>query len=355
MIAPSKHARKTSKKDYEGHAWLMDLQYFEGPILSLFKGNHRQDLFYYWCDSTNDINRWMLIRASRHDISSYLSSTKSLFAIIEDRENVHFIDTSADGDITGSWVVATNALPEKYLPGEESFFDPKLAPKDCSLSEPKPFEINIDNRWYLNEFGIFERKYSQLYSFLYPLINSKTNSNEEKLFNIYNNFPWKGGFSSVHFFEALRKIIPSFHELQIQEIQYASPGYIQLSLDTLVANKLTHILVATYENKAHLKERYEDSIKFLANNEARKAPSLEALEMLPTETKSEAIQRATELSNIIGLNKLKLTIQDLPQNPVVHLKIIQAVCRRLFSLHDFMNDNHIRLGQPSSPIDSEDE
>lgn len=70
---------------------------------------------------------------------------------------------------------------------------------------------------------------------------------------IYGKFPWKGGYSTVNFFNQLFHKIPPRLRPEIARIQYASPGFIELSELLLVAVTVAGIVktVCSTINTAH--------------------------------------------------------------------------------------------------------
>src|SRR5205085_8568684 len=59
-----------------------DLIYFDGALLSLFKNESGYNYLYYWCDSTEDVNRWLVFRVSQRDLDDYLSQKNTLHDLI---------------------------------------------------------------------------------------------------------------------------------------------------------------------------------------------------------------------------------------------------------------------------------
>ncbi len=52
--------------------FLIDLFYFEGALLSLFKNDNDDNYLYYWFDVDENYNRWLIFRLSKSDLKSYI-------------------------------------------------------------------------------------------------------------------------------------------------------------------------------------------------------------------------------------------------------------------------------------------
>ncbi|UPW20555.1 hypothetical protein M0C34_09980 [Agarivorans sp. TSD2052] len=87
--------------------------------------------------------------------------------------------------------------------------------------------IHLDNKWDLDDFTILTKEYQQLYGFFHTLIQVENGVFGELEFE---RMPWLGGASVVHFFSAMGKYVHPMHKPTVKEIQYASPGFIELAL-----------------------------------------------------------------------------------------------------------------------------
>lgn len=98
--------------------------------------------------------------------------------------------------------------------------------------------ISLDGEWGLLEFSGFGRQYLQTYAAIYALANLPAEDEipaDERVEYAFRAFPWKGGWSSVDFFSTLRYSVPKKHQPRVVEIEYASPGHIDLLLVVSIA------------------------------------------------------------------------------------------------------------------------
>lgn len=101
--------------------------------------------------------------------------------------------------------------------------------------------ILLDERWKLEDFSILTKEYMQLYSFFYSLRLVENNAFAQLEFE---RMPWLGGGSVVGFFSIMGKLIHPDNKPEVKRIQYASPGFIELTLIVEVAKDIGIIVTA---------------------------------------------------------------------------------------------------------------
>src|SRR5262245_9714287 len=90
--------------------------------------------------------------------------------------------------------------------------------------------LGLDGEWSLENFSEFTRGYQDLYAFFHALQASGSADDEYgvRAHYAFRAYPWRGGWSAVDFYAALRAAIPVEERPRIVRIQYASPGLIEL-------------------------------------------------------------------------------------------------------------------------------
>jgi|TARA_R110000851_G_scaffold68733_9_gene154256 hypothetical protein len=333
---------KVNKPDLR-HRWVEDILYFEGPILSILKGSTTQDFFYYWCDADNRYNRWMSLPVSRQDIIRYKSGDITLLNICNSRKSIVFVDIDAKLEPQRGVEVALDSIPEEYLPPEESFFDADLSPSNDFLIEPELYDLKLDGDWYLEELMGLPRTYSQLYSFIYTLKNMMRVSVSSNANNIFSNYPWKGGFSTVNFYKDLNAVIPSFHEPKVDSIQYASPGQIRLELLKPVSLSVEGIVNTCFENKAKLKEINKKVAEFLRSKELSKVDGSDPDLVIDESDKMFLSKGISAFSELMKLSDYESDIIRASGNELVAIKIIMSFYRRVSKLFGFIEKGMLKL------------
>jgi hypothetical protein len=90
--------------------------------------------------------------------------------------------------------------------------------------------IGLDGKWSLNDLSEFTKGYEDLYAFFHALKLPNVVDDEygERARQAFRAYPWRGGWSAVDFYEAIRGAVPPGERPRIARIQYASPGFIEL-------------------------------------------------------------------------------------------------------------------------------
>ncbi len=95
--------------------------------------------------------------------------------------------------------------------------------------------IKLDKRWKLEDFSVLTKEYQQLYGFFHAL--HAINDNQFTDID-FGHMPWLGGGSVVGFFGILSNRVKQNDKPTVKRIQYASPGFIELTLLTDIAKDI---------------------------------------------------------------------------------------------------------------------
>lgn len=90
--------------------------------------------------------------------------------------------------------------------------------------------LPLDGAWSLLELSGFGRQYVQSYSFFHAIRFGADGEMEGMVEYAFRGFPWRGGWSTVDFYEVLQSIVPEDERCRVVAIEYASPGYIDLGV-----------------------------------------------------------------------------------------------------------------------------
>lgn len=197
--------------------------------------------------------------------------------------------------------------------------------------EPTKTKLRLGGRWDLEELSNATRGYTQLYGFAYSLIADLPTARREEIEYIYGKFPWRGGYSTVNFFNQLFHKIPSKLRPEVQRIQYSSPGFIELSELALVAVTVAGIVasVCVAINNAH--DTYRKIQKSSLEHELTKI-NLAKEELDLTQRQINFCESGSKsLVALFGLTaeQDELLNQRVHGNQIVKLKILLSVFRRV--------------------------
>ncbi|WP_147443861.1 hypothetical protein [Corallococcus sicarius] len=240
---------------------IRDIQYFEGPLLSEFKDEREDHYLGHWCDCDDTANRWLIVRTPKRDIIRLVNQIDTLRQTLvggkQDRL-YYFIDISADMSVTAVSLATRTVIPDDYLPSTESFISASLMPAD-EITDHQ-YSILLDGDWSTEALRDVPKKYENAYSLLYA---SKTKQATSDL----GNFPWIGGFSTVHFYDRMRMRVPLEHRPRIEAIHYASPGYITFRSDRRIGLLVARSIHSYLANSEAADSAYSDTERYIRTHE----------------------------------------------------------------------------------------
>ncbi|SEA39019.1 DUF6575 domain-containing protein [Bizionia paragorgiae] len=103
---------------------IKDLIYFDGPLLSHFETIYNENFLFYWVDTNQDFNRWLIFRTSEELLDKYLEKKKSLLELMTDENIGNFYKVDIDNDLNYNnlSIIEFKDIPESYLPEKNSFY-----------------------------------------------------------------------------------------------------------------------------------------------------------------------------------------------------------------------------------------
>jgi hypothetical protein len=99
-----------------------DLLYHEGPVLSHFLNDRGEHCLMLWVDRDAQVNRWLVFEVTPADLLAYYMKKLSLLELVEKNWYVRLVDI--DHSIRYRQVMLVDDIPQKYRPGEKSYYDP---------------------------------------------------------------------------------------------------------------------------------------------------------------------------------------------------------------------------------------
>lgn len=223
-----------------------DLLYYDGPILSHLTDSRGNHFLQHWCDDDENHNRWAIMRITEAMILRLRHNVLPLNLVVPDQildDFVYYIDVDSEGRTASSTRVWTEDIPEEYLPLPGSYCD-----KPEALDNE--FTVLIDGAWSLQEWGQFPFRFSQVYSVLYGHRVLRTPH--------YKSYPWKEGFSSMHFYKDAVKGVPLGDRANINALQYSSPGFIRFSSNREVSASVVSCVIDLNNNHEAIADAASD-------------------------------------------------------------------------------------------------
>lgn len=206
-------------------------------------------------------------------------------------------------------------------------------------------QLELDGRWGLEELSDMTKDYIQLYGFAYSLIPGLSLARQEEIDYIYGKFPWRGGFSTVNFFNQLFHKIPQGLRPEVKKIQYASPGFIELS-ELLAAAAVVAAIVGTIcKSIKAVHNLYREIQKASIEHKLSKI-NLANEELSATQKQLEFCERSsTKLIKAFDLTdeQEELINKRTHGNPVMKLKILLSVYRRAHPLAEKQSEKKLKI------------
>jgi len=216
--------------------FVRDLEAFDGPLLSEFQSSDGETFLYYWCDCSDQANRWLVVRTPREDLFRYLvGRTPLLSLILECRDGfLYVVDIDRDAEVLSAWFVYAENVPENYLPGPKSFRQPGAG------IEPGFQDVSVDQKWDYEQVSAYPRKYLQAYAFHTAF---GLGGDPEALVVDYR---LTKGWVFGSLFERMRTNAPPPRRASLEAVAFASPGYLRFRVDPVIAEGLRDA-VARYQ------------------------------------------------------------------------------------------------------------
>ncbi len=229
------------------------LVYYESPLLTHFRTANARNILRLWVDCDKNRERWLLFAISQYGLKQYRDREVSLLDLVSSPEDgfIYCLDTArtSEGvDVAQDYVTILNqsSIPLHYLPLSDSFFEPE--DQRYIGGSVANYDIDIDGSMSLGDLEQLPNLYSQAYSFIYCLETDP--STEMVAFkSALRALPWKGGWSRAHFFHNLKAWVPKSERPKIKSMHFASPGWIELTLNPSIARELAG-LIYSYNNSA---------------------------------------------------------------------------------------------------------
>lgn len=214
-------------------------------------------------------------------------------------------------------------------------------------------KLRLDGRWTLEELSEATKGYTQLYGFAYSLLLDLPTARREEIHYIYGKFPWRGGYSTVNFFNQLFHKIPPKLRPEVERIQYASPGFIELTELLLVAGTIAGIVKAVCSTINNANDTYRRiqrgsvDLKLAKIDLAKKKLELTQQQIAFSESSAKSLVKVFSLTEA----QEQLIDQRVQGNPVMKLKILLSVFRRVKPLAEKQSEGKLEVtGKESDGI-----
>ncbi|NDV61659.1 hypothetical protein G0Q06_04270 [Puniceicoccales bacterium CK1056] len=202
----------------------------------------------------------------------------------------------------------------------------------------------MDGEWSLEDLYILPRTYIDAYSFMYSFLRpiETFDDLDDRLVITYSAHPWKGGFSSLNFYQNLKYIVPAKERPSVITIQYASPGWIELGVILVVATQIKRIVSCFVGSASELNSLYKEIYEGMHERKMMKLEAKRESLKLSKEQLDFAVKSTDKLSRLMGFENIK-QINRLTKNPLATLKILLSFYRKIKILAEFDESGKTKL------------
>ena len=265
----------------------------------------------------------------------------------------HFIfdlANSSEGDIQLARHSLTQEESDTLLPDAGLFArEHTEAVQLPSLMGRSEETFGIDGKWDLDEFSKLYGQVTDLYS-VFSSVDAflDQQASIDKRQKIQNAFlkPFEGGGSYVSLYKSLNATHSRSDRLDVQGIQYHSPGYVKVKGQTKplseVRELVLHLEANLIEIETHYKALYDllKSYKLLRTPSSRFPNSGDMVDRIKISTKA--------LSDVLEAYPYEGILKMSAGNALIAAKVTLSVFRRGKRLLEFFLEGRVSYDKPSS-------
>ncbi|MGY2970377.1 hypothetical protein ACVWWU_000764 [Pantoea sp. PA1] len=341
-----------SAGDMPKYNWYADLIHFDGPLLSLFKGERNTDALYMWVDNDNHRNRWCIIPVNRDTLNNYLQKNISLKEVVFSSKKVTFFNISegVNGLSKRNFIEVTrDDFPADYTPDEDAYLTDMIATKEALRLRDEITEnymLGIDNELYTDDLSTIPYIFQQLYSFHYALEHLAVESVKNRVVSLLSS--WTGGASAVNIFTGLRNLIPTIHRPQVNAIKYNSPGHIELNLLPKIAKSVEFSMDRSLKKFRfyRMESFYNSTYKYLKENHISgfDQESVDLKDIINDDVERHLARRVSIFMKLLGWSQYQDTFDKLGAHPLQQIRTILAYYRRFKKLRYYVEHDNLSIG-----------
>jgi hypothetical protein len=204
--------------------------------------------------------------------------------------------------------------------------------------------FRIDGNWSASDFSHFHGKISNLYAMMLILNRMDLPGVEqvEKAYikdSIERRF-WMGGGSYIGFYDDLFDHVKSLNPLDVERIQYASPGQIALRGDGEAFSDIDRIIDTFDANHKQLRSMYNSLHGILRKERLLRA---RAGTRFSNPEQTEYVRLLTiELADKMKLEKRDEIFEACNRNTLVFCKVVLSIYRRVNEIYMFHEEGRVQ-------------
>jgi hypothetical protein len=314
-----------------------DLIVHEQAYLSHWRSDTGEHYLEMWCDKANDFERWLLFQVDDKSLQSYIEKRTTLKDIISHPRDgfLYVLDRQAKSAEPIVQIISPTLVPSVYIPAADSYYE--FIPEYTEVGAT--YSLSIDRDWSLEDLKRFPHDYSQIYSFFYAF-KKLVQTHVSKLEQVVNSYPWKGGFSSMHFYQQLKALVPERDMPEIHSMHYASPGWIELELFRPAAMESKTVIEGYISTKEAIDKLISEIYEELRKRKLVGSQGKEIQDRISQDDLDYCTRAYTHLSRMLGFEEFS-ALQSVSMNSLASLKILLSLVRRIRRLASFSAERKV--------------
>ena len=209
------------------------------------------------------------------------------------------------------------------------------------------YRVLLDGKWSLEDLTVFSRVYFQNYSFIYCLDSSIEHSDTRRLESVLEQYELRDGLSYVNIYDIFRANIQKEDQPQIESIQYASPGWLDMVLNVDVALQVAKVIGIYLGTPVAIAETYKRLHKIFTDLQEQRRKYQRNSMKLDAEKAAIAQKLTHELAKDLGFENIK-QLDEQTKDVEESAKLIMAHYRRILKIAKF-----VQSGKAGFPVDDD--
>lgn len=208
--------------------------------------------------------------------------------------------------------------------------------------EDAPYKIHIDGQWELEDLYTFPRAYEQVYFLVFSLMEHHTPRIHDRISQAFIQYPWRGGYSAVNFYNKLKHSFRKAERPRVLSLKYASPGWIELAVVLLVAEKVGKIIKSIGTSLTEANRVYHEIYVGL---QKRKLLRIEVeVRRLELEKSHAAFleDNTKKMATLLGFENIN-ELNKKTGSPLTTLKILLSLYRRIRTLAEYQKSGKTKF------------
>jgi hypothetical protein len=196
------------------------------------------------------------------------------------------------------------------------------------------YTITIGGSWSLKDFYELPHTFAQVYAFHCAFLLMDEVDDPERLWYVFGSFPWRGGYSAVNFYNSLNSQVPRDFRPKVKSIQYASPGWIELSLLVPAAVAVSKVVDMFVRSASGLNGLYTEIYKGMHERNLMRIEAKRQEIDLSEKQIEFAVKMSKLLAEGLGFNRIE-ELNERTGHPVATLKMLLSYFRRVRKLAEY--------------------